>query len=121
MTLALTNEWGKEEDATAFVIAENHVDDLFLGIFCHLLASMIAVSCTCACIEQTQVIVNLGGCAHGGTGILVGSLLFDTDDRTETCNLIYIRTFHAAQKIAGVCRESFDIASLAFGKDGVEG
>ena len=121
MSFALADEWGKEEDAMTFVIAENHVDDLFLGIFYHLLATMIAVSSTGTCIEQTQVIVNLCGCAHGGTGILVGSLLFDTDDRTETCNLIYIRTFHAAQKIAGVCRESFDIASLAFGKDGVEG
>ena len=121
MTFALTDEWGKEEDAMTFVIAEDHIDDLLLGIFYHFLATMIAVGSTSTCIEQAQVIVNLGGSAHGGTRILVGSLLFDTDDRTETCNLIYIRTLHAAQKIAGVCRECFDITSLAFGKDGVEG
>ena len=120
MTLALSDEWGEEEDSLAVILVENHFDDLFFGIFHHLLTASVAVGCTGTGIEQTQVIVDLGGGAHSGSGILVGGLLFDADDRTETCNLIHIGTFHVAQEVAGVGRKRLDISTLTFGKDGVE-
>ena len=120
MTLALANEWSEQEDSLALIFAENHVDDLFLGIFHHLLATLIAVCSTGAGIEQTEIIVNLGGSAHGRAGILVGGFLFYADDRTQSRNLVNIRAFHITQKVAGIGRESFDISALTFGKDGVE-
>ena len=120
MTLALAYEGSEQEDSLALIIAENHVDDLFLGIFHHLLATLIAVCSTGAGIEQTEIIVNLGGSAHGRAGILVGGFLFDADDRTQSRNLINIRAFHITQEVAGIGRESFDISALTFGKDGVE-
>ena len=121
MTLALSDERSEEVDSLAGILIENHLDDLFLGIFHHLLAAAVAVGSTGTGIEQTQVVVNLGSGAHGRSGILVGGLLLDADDRTETSNLIHIRTFHVAQEVAGIGRERLDIATLTFGKDGVEG
>ena len=120
MTLALAYEGSEQEDSLALIIAENHVDDLFLGIFHHLLATLIAVCSTDAGIEQTEIVVNLGGCSHGRAGILVGGFLFYADDRTQSRNLVNIRAFHVSQEVAGIGRESFDISALTFGKDGVE-
>ena len=121
MTFALAYEGSEQEDSLALIIAENHVDDLFLGIFHHLLATLIAVCSTGAGIEQTEIIVNLGGSAHGRAGILVGGFLFYADDRTQSRNLVNIRAFHITQEVAGIGRECFDISALTFGKDGVEG
>ena len=120
MTLALAYEGSEQEDSLALIIAENHVDDLFLGIFHHLLATLVAVGSTGAGIEQAEIVVNLGGCSHGRAGILVGGFLFDADDRTQSRNLVNIRAFHVSQEVAGIGRESFDISALTFGKDGVE-
>ena len=120
VALALANERGEEIDGLALVFVENHVDDLLLGVFHHRLAAAVAVGCAGAGVEKAQVVVYLGGGAHSGTGVLVGGLLFDTDDGAESRNLVYVRAFHIAQKVAGVGGEGLDIAALTFGKDGVE-
>ena len=52
MPLALANEWGEEEDAMTSVVVEYHVDDLFLGVFHHRLAAVIAVGGAGTSIEQ---------------------------------------------------------------------
>ena len=102
VTLAHAHEWGEEEDGLALVFIEDKVDDLLFRIFHHLLAALVAVGRSGTCEEQAQVIVNLGGGAHGGARVLVGGLLLDADHRAQACNLIYVRALHVAQKIAGV-------------------
>ena len=102
VTLAHAHERGEEEDGLALVFIEDKVDDLLFRIFHHLLAALVAVGRSGTCEEQAQVIVNLGGGAHGGARVLVGGLLLDADHRAQACNLIHVRALHVAQKIAGV-------------------
>ena len=120
MSLALANQRSQQEDGLSGIFIENHIDDLFLGVFHHLFTAAVAVGCTGTGKEQAEIVVNLGSGTNGRTRVLVGGLLFDADDRTQTGNLIYIRALHIAQEVAGIGRERLDIAALTLGKDGIE-
>ena len=102
MSLALANQRSQQEDGLSGIFIENHIDDLFFGVFHHLFTAAVAVGCTGTGKEQTEIIVNLGSGTYGRTRVLVGGLLLDADDRTQTGNLIYIRALHIAQEVAGI-------------------
>ena len=120
VSLALANQRSQQEDGLAGIFIKNHIDDLFFGVFHHLFTAAVAVGCTGTGKEQTEIIVNLGSGTNGRTRVLVGGLLLDADDRTQTGNLIYIRALHIAQEVAGIGRESLYVAALSLGKDGIE-
>ena len=92
----LTDKWGEEVDTLAHIVIENHVNDLFFGIFHHFLSAHIAVGRTRPCIQQAQVVIHLCRGSDSRTGIFVGCLLFDADNRTQSCNLVHVRSFHVA-------------------------
>ncbi len=71
--------------------------------------------------QQTQIIVDLGDRAHRRARILRGGLLLDGNGRGQALDQIDIGLAHQFQELAGVGRQRFDIAALAFGIDGVEG
>ena len=102
------------------IIVGNHIEHTLFGITHHLLAGGKTVSTAGAGKEQSHVVVNLGSCAHRRTGIFVGSLLLDTDDGRETCDLIDIGALHTAKEVAGIGRERLDISALTLGKNRVE-
>ena len=104
----------------AVVFGKNQFDNLVVGVFHHLFAGDVRIGFAGACVQQTQKIVNLGSGANGRTRIFVRRFLLDGDDRTESRNLIDIRTFHIAHKVARVCRKSLDVTALSFGVNGVE-
>ena len=120
VSLAVLDEWSQQDDALAEVLAQEEVENLFFRVAHHLLAGDVGNSIGCAGIEQTQEVVNLRRSPHRASRVLVGRLLLDADDRTETCYLIDIGTFHASQEVTGVCAESLYVAALSFGIDGVE-
>ena len=120
VSLTRTHQRSKDVDALALIIAVNEIQNLLLGILHHLLAGKIGIGRTGTGIEQTQVVVHLGRGSHRRTGILVGGFLFDGNHRTQTGNLVHIRTLHSPQEVSGVCREGFDIPPLSFGKQGIE-
>ena len=103
------------------IVVCNHVEHFFLSISHHLLTCGVAVCPTGTCEEQSQIVVNLCGGAHGGPRVLVGGLLFYADDGRQTGYLVYVWSFHASEEISCVCREGFYIAALSFCEDGVEG
>ena len=72
-------------------------------------------------IQQTQVVVNLGDRADGGSRIVARALLLDRNRRREPLDGIDVRLPHLFQKLAGIGGERFDIASLPFGVNRVEG
>ena len=72
-------------------------------------------------IQQTQEIVDLGNRTDRRTRVLVGGLLLDRHNGTQTRNLIDIRTFHIADELAGIGREGLHIATLPLGIDRIEG
>ena len=121
VALTVSHHRSQEQYFPSRIVTLNHFQHVLLGIFHHRFASHIAVGLAGACIEQSQVVVNLGSRTHRRARILVGSLLFDTDHRRQTRNLVNIGSFHAPQEVAGIGRERLDIASLTFGEDGVEG
>ena len=121
MSLTATHHRCQNENLPSGIVVHDHVDDLLLGVFHHRFARHVAVCLAGTGKEQSQVVVNLGRGTHGGTRILVGSLLFDADDGRQSGNLIHVGTLHASQEVAGVGRERLNIAALSLGKDGVEG
>ncbi len=71
--------------------------------------------------QNAQIIQHFGDSADGGTRVFADRFLLDGDGRAETADVIYFGFFHLPQKLPGIGRETFDIAPLAFGVDGVEG
>ena len=120
MTFTGTDQRSQQIDALSLVLLMNHVENLFFGILHHFLSRKIRIGDAGSGEKQTKVVVDFGGSAYGGTWILVGSLLFNGDDRTQTGNLVHIRTLHSSQEIAGIGREGFDVSPLSFRKDGIE-
>ena len=105
----------------AGILRIDHVENALLGIFHHLFARSIAVCRSGTGKEQTQIVVYLGRSAHGRAWIAVGCLLFYRYDGAESGDVVYIRTFQSAEKVAGVCRESVDVAALSLSIYGVKG
>ena len=120
MSFSVANEWSQYQYALALIFFENHPDHTLLGVFHHLLARHVAVSRCRTCIEHAQVVVDFCGGTYCRAWVLVGSLLFDADDGRQSRNLVNVRTLHVAQKVACVGRESLNVSSLSFGKNGVE-
>ena len=120
VSLTTPHQRGKDVDALSFIVFQDEVQYLLFGVLHHLLAREVGVGVAGAGIEQTQVIVHLGGSAHGGARILVGGFLLDGDNRAQSRYLVHVRTLQVPQEVAGVCRKSLDIAALPFGKDSIE-
>ena len=86
----------------------------------HGFTGEVTVGDTCACVEESEVVVNLRRGAYGGTRVAVGGVLVDGNDGTETCYLVDIGSHTAAEEASGIGGESVDIAPLSFGKERVE-
>ena len=121
VALALPYECSEYVYALAGIVGVDHLDDALLRILHHLLARNIAVSGSGASIEQTQIVVYLGRCAHGRAWVLVCCLLFDGYNRTKTGYVVDIGALHSAKEVACVCRERVDVSALTFGVYRVEG
>ena len=95
VTLTTVYQRCQNQNLASGIVVLDHVDDLLLGVFYHRFARLVAVSLAGTGKEQTHIVVNLSGRTYCRTRILVGCLLFDADNRRQTCNLIDIRAFHA--------------------------
>ena len=120
VTFPVAYQWRQQVDLLFGIILSDHAEHLLFGIFHHLLACGIAVGRSCTGKEQTEEVINLGGRSYRGTWILIGGLLFDADDRTQSGYLIHIGSFHSSQEVTGIGREGLDVPPLSFGKDRVE-
>ena len=120
MSLAVLNEWSKQDDAFPEVFAQEQTDDLLFRIAHHLFSANVGISLGCSSIKQAKEVINLGRRANRASWVLVGRLLFDADNGTKACNFINIRSFHVAKKVAGIGAEGFDVATLTFGINGIE-
>ncbi len=121
MSLALSDEGCEDIDGVSDIVCQDHVDDLLLGVFHHLLAAEVAVGRGRAGEEQPEIVVDLRRGAHGGARVLVGGLLLDADHRREARYLVHIGALHVSEEIARIGREGLDVTTLPFGVDGVEG
>jgi hypothetical protein len=49
-----------------------------------------------------------------------GAFLVNGNSRGETFDVIYVGFLHLAEELTGISRQRLNIASLTFGKDGIE-
>ena len=82
MTLAAADCGCQDVDALAVKFFKYQVGDLLFCVSHHFLARIVGIGFADAGIEQAQEIVNLGDGAHGGTRVLVHTLLLDANDWT---------------------------------------
>ena len=120
VALAVAHQGRQQVYAAAVIVVCYHVYHLLFGIFHHLLAAHVAVGRAGTGKEQAQIVVYLGGGAHGGTRVLVGGLLLNGDDGRQSGNLIHVGPLHIAKEVAGIGREGLDVTALPFSKDCVE-
>ena len=120
MTLTVLDHRGKDAHPASGIIREHQADNLLLGIFHHAFARHIGISFACTSIEQAEEVVNLRRRAHRASRIAISGLLVDADYGTQARDEIHVGTFHVTQKITGIGVKRLHIATLAFGKDGVE-
>ena len=71
-------------------------------------------------IEQTQVVINLGYGANGGTRVARSSLLVDGDSRRKSFDGIHIGLVHLAQKLTCIAGKTLYIAALSIGVNRIE-
>ncbi len=97
------------------------IDDAGYRVSLHQLSARAAIRLADATEEKSEVVVDLGGCSDRRAWIACRGFLLDRDGRTDALDKIHIRLVHSLEKLACVGGEAFDVSSLPFGVDGVEG
>ena len=108
-------------EARAGGVAEGGGDNVVGAVAAHFLAAHGRVGVSYAGEEQAEIFVDLGACADGGTRVVRLDFLLNSDGRRQSFDVVALGLVHAAEKLAGVGRKTFDITPLAFGIEGVEG
>ena len=93
---------------------QNLIHHLIHTLRGYLLAAYRAVRYAQPCIEQSQIVIDFRDGTHSGSGVLGCGLLVDGDGRAEPFNGLHIRLVHLTQKLSGIGRQRFHIASLPF-------
>lgn len=71
-------------------------------------------------VEELQVFVDLGACAHGGTRIVGVHLLFDGDGGREASDALHVGLVETAHELSCVGTQALHITALSFSIQGVE-
>ena len=120
-TFAPAHDGGEQIKAGAFGHGQRAVHHLGDGLAFDGKARGGRIGHANAGIKQAQVIVDFGNGADSGARVAAGCFLLDGDGGGKTVDLVHIRLLHHFEELAGIGRQAFDIAALAFGIDGVEG
>ena len=122
LVMALSSSDQRSQQITFLAIVPGHdqVYDLFIRIADHLFSRYGRIGAGGFGIEQTEEIEYFCNGAHCRTGIVSGRLLFNGDNRTESCNLFHFRFLESSHEMFGIGTQGVHVASLAFGVDGVE-
>ena len=110
----LWKDRGKHRKLGSFRERKHAVHDVFCTVLLDQLTADWRISLSHSCEEQTQIFINFGGCADGGTRIPARNLLLDGDGGRNAFDEIAFRLAHASQELAGIRRKAFHIAPLSF-------
>ena len=75
MSLAVLDQGGEDVDAAIPVTLKDEIQDFITGVFHHALTREIGIGVSGAGIEQSQVVIDLGGRAHRTARVAVHGLL----------------------------------------------
>ena len=121
LALLAPDHRGQDDELGAGTQGFHPVDDLVDGLAGDLLAALGAVGYTHSCPQQAEVVINFRHRAHGGTGVLGGSLLVDGNGRGKTVDGVHIGLVHLTEELAGIGRKALHIAPLTLCVDGIKG
>jgi hypothetical protein len=73
-----------------------------------------------ACVQQAQIVVDLGYGTDRGAWVVRSRFLLDRDRRGQALDVVEVGLFHHRQELARVGRQRFDVAALALGINRIE-
>ena len=121
LALAAAHDRAHDAEPDVGFELEHLVDDLLERLPFDGAPAVRAVRVPDARVEQAEIVVDLGGRADRGARVARGGLLVDRDGRREPLDAVDVGLVHLAEELPGIRRQRFDVATLAFGVDGVEG
>ena len=121
MPLSGPHDGGEQRDALSGEALQNLRPNLIVRVADHGLVGRQRIGRRGARVEQAQEVVDLCDGADRGSGISVGGLLLNGNDRTQAFNAVYIGALHGAQKLTGIAGKRLHVAALALRIQGVKG
>ncbi len=121
LALASANDGSQNHDAIFRLEVHDARDDLICRLARDRASALRTMRHADRCVEQAQIVVDLGDRADGGSRAAAGGLLLDGDGRAEAVDGVHVGALHLIEELAGVGGQSLHIAPLTFGVDGVEG
>ena len=120
LALLVDDPRGQQHEPDALLL-EHGLGDLLHRLTLDRPAAAVAVRAADAGEQQPEVVVYLRHGADGRPRVVGHPLLVDGDRRGEPFDVLDVGLVHAAEELAGIGRQRFDVPPLAFGVDGVEG
>jgi len=120
MSLTRPNQGSKQVDLLSLVILKDACHNLLFGVLHHRFARHVGEGLACTGIKQAQEVVNFGHGAYSRTRILVGCLLLNADNRTESRYLVHIGAFEIIEEVSRISREGFNVPALSLRIEGVK-
>ena len=120
LALAAANDGSQNHHAVFGLEVHDASDDLIGRLARDGAPALRAMRYANGCIEQAQVIVDLGDRTDGRARTAAGGLLLDRNGRTESIDGVDVGTLHLIEELAGVGGQSLHITPLTFGVNGVK-
>ena len=105
LTLAAADDRGEHLEPAPLLQREDAVDDLLRRLPLDRRAARGAVRPAGPCVEEPEVVVDLGDRADRRPGVLRGRLLVDRHRRGEALDEVDVGLVHLPEELAGVGRE----------------
>jgi hypothetical protein len=121
LAFAAADDGGHDGYALAFAEFEDARNNLLGCLAGDGTAAVGAMRRTHRGIEEPQVVVDFSDGTDRGTRAAAGGLLLDGDSRRQAFNRVHIGPLNLIEKLSRVGGKGFDVATLAFSVDGVEG
>ena len=121
LALAVAHHGRQQHQPRALGQRQHRVDHLAHALLRQRQRVVGAVGRAGACVEQAQVVVDLGDGAHRRARVVAGGLLLDADRRRQALDHVDVGLVHALQELPRVGAEALDVAALALGVQRVEG
>ena len=100
--------------------AEDMVHHIHYLVLLDQFARGRGVGLTDAGVEEFQIFIDLGACAHGGARVVRVHLLFDGDGGGEARDAFHVGFVESAHELPRIRTQALHITALAFSIQGVE-
>ena len=120
MALAAPYQRSEQVAFAACIVFHDQRNDLLVCVPDHRLACLRRVRCRRTSIEKSQEVIDFRDRTHCRTRVVTGGLLLYRNDRTESCNGLYLRLFQYAHEVLGIRGERVHVAPLTLGVYGIE-